>query len=56
MRIKAKSGLEGGAWIDGYDYPNKDKTFHYVRFFKSRVISHLVITAILDVIMNILQR
>ena len=25
MRIKAKSGLGGGAWIDGYDYPNKDK-------------------------------
>ena len=24
----AKSGLEGGAWIDGYDYQNKDKT-HY---------------------------
>ena len=21
----AKSGLEGGAWIDGYDYQNKDK-------------------------------
>ena len=21
----AKSGLESGAWIDGYDYQNKDK-------------------------------
>ena len=21
----AKSDLEGGAWIDGYDYQNKDK-------------------------------
>ena len=21
----AKSGLEGGAWIDEYDYQNKDK-------------------------------
>ena len=21
----ARSGLEGGAWIDGYDYQNKDK-------------------------------
>ena len=21
----AKSGLEGGAWIDGYDYQNKKK-------------------------------
>ena len=26
----AKSGLEGGAWIDGYDYQNKDKKhYHY---------------------------
>ena len=21
----AKSGLESGAWVDGYDYQNKDK-------------------------------
>ena len=26
----AKSGLEGGVWIDGYDYQNKDKKhYHY---------------------------
>ena len=26
----AKSGLEDGAWIDGYDYQNKDKKhYHY---------------------------
>ena len=26
----AKSGLEGGAWIDGYDYQIKDKQhYHY---------------------------
>ena len=26
----AKSGLEGGAWIDGYDYQNNDKKhYHY---------------------------
>ena len=24
-----KSGLKGGAWIDGYDYQNKDKKYHY---------------------------
>ena len=33
MRIlsdPAKSGLEGGAWIDEYDYQNKDKKhYHY---------------------------
>ena len=57
MRIIAKSGLEGGTWIDGYDYPNKDKSislrplFFYVHS-KTHVISHPVITAI----MNILQR
>ena len=22
----AKGGIESGAWIDGYDYQNKDKT------------------------------
>ena len=26
----AKNGPEGGAWIEGYDYQNKDKThYHY---------------------------
>ena len=26
----AKSGAEDGAWIDGYDYKDKDKThYHY---------------------------
>ena len=24
-QIRPKSGLESGAWIDGYDYQNKDK-------------------------------
>ena len=63
----AKSGLEGGAWIDGNDNQNKDKTlplskirvpyfFHAVYHSKTHVISHPVIAAILDVIMNIIQR
>ena len=70
MRIilsdQAKRGLEGGAWIDGYDYQNKDKTLPLqkirVRYFfcavyhsKTHVISNPVIAAILDVILNILQ-
>ena len=26
----AKSGLKSGAWVDEYDYQNKDKThYHY---------------------------
>ena len=57
----AKSGMKGGAWIDGYDYQNKDKkNNHYVRYFfhisKTHVISHPVIAATLDDILNILQR
>ena len=25
-----KSGLEGGAWVDGYEYKNEDKEhYHY---------------------------
>ena len=65
MRIisdAAKSGLEGGAWIDGYDYQNKDKnitiTIYKSPFFhnKTHVISHPVIAAILDVILNISKR
>ena len=62
-----KSGLESGAWIDGYDYQNKDtKTlplqkirvryfFHVVYHSKNHVISHPVIAAILDIILNILH-
>ena len=57
MRIIAKSGLEGDAWIDGYDYPNKDKNISLRPFFyahsKTQVISHSVITAILDTILTI---
>ena len=64
----AKRGLEGGAWIDGYDYQNKDKNstitkkYESVIFFcavyhsKTHVISNPVIAAIFDVILNILQR
>ena len=62
----AKRGLEGGAWIDGYDYQNKDKNititkkesvfFCAVYYSKIHVISNPVIAAILDVILNILQR
>ena len=62
----AKSGLEGGAWIDGYAYQNKDKnitiTQHKSPFFcavyhsTTHVISHPVIAAIFDVILNIYQR
>ena len=68
----AKSGTEDGAWIEGYDYQNKDKIhYHFeklesVIFFgavyhsKTHVISHPVIAAIFDgifdVIFSILQR
>ena len=56
-----------GAWMDGYDSQNKDKTlplrkirdcyfFLAVYHSKNHVISHCVIGAILDVILNILQR
>ena len=60
---QAKSGLESGAWINGYDYKNKDKksitiTKHSIRYFfrtlynsKTYVIPHPVIVAILDVIL-----
>ena len=69
MRIKlsdpGKSGLEGGAWIGGYDYQNKDKKqlplrkmivryfFRAVYHSTTHVISHPVIAAIFDVILNI---
>ena len=63
----AKSGLESGAWIVGYDYQNKDKIhYHYEKrvcyFFcavyhsENHVIPCPVIAAVLDVILNILQR
>ena len=62
----AKRGLEGGAWIDGYGYQNKDKNITITKnkspFFcavyhsKTHVISNTVIAAILNVILNILQR
>ena len=56
-----------GAWIDGYDSQNKDKTlplrkirvcyfFRAVNQSKKHVFSHPVIAAILNVILNILQR
>ena len=64
---QAKSGLESGAWINGYDYQNKDKKLPLrriksVTFFvqciiaKTYVIPHLVIADILDVILNNLHR
>ena len=53
----AKSGLEGGAWIDGYDYQNKDKKnkhfFRAVYHSTTHVITHPVIAAIFDIILNI---
>ena len=65
----AKSGLESAidAWIDGYDSQNKYKNititkiknllfFQVVYYSKNHVIPHPVIAAILDVILNILQR
>ena len=56
-----------GAWIDGYDSQNKDKNititknkclffFRAVYYSKNHVIPHPVIAAILNVILNILQR
>ena len=59
----AKSGLES-AWIDGYDSQNKDKNititknksllfFRAVYHSKNHVIPHPLITAILDIILNI---
>ena len=64
----ATSGLKSPAWIDWYDYQNKDRKlfYHYEKirghyFFhamyhnKSHVMPHPVITAILDSILNILQ-
>ena len=56
-----------GAWIGGYDSQNKDKNITITKnksplFYcavyhsKNHVISHPVITAILDVILNTLQR
>ena len=32
MADLAKDDLESGVWIDEYDYENKDKKYHYVRF------------------------
>ena len=63
----AKSDLEGGACTDGYDYQNKDKNITITKnksllFFcavyhsKTHVISFPVITAILDILLNILHR
>ena len=62
----AKSGLES-AWIDGYDSQNRDKNItitkiksllfsHAVSYSNNHVIPHPVIAAILNVILNILQR
>ena len=63
----AKSGPEGGAWIDGYDYLKKTKhititknkstlfSFRAVYHSKTHVISHPVIAVILNVILSILQ-
>ena len=63
----AKDGLESDAWVDGYDNQNKDKNitiaknksllffFRAVYHSKNRVITHPVIAAILDIILNILQ-
>ena len=67
----AKSGFESGAWIDGYDYQNRDthkKHNHYGKisplFFSVQCIitkpmwfhnPHPSISAISDIILNILQ-
>ena len=63
-----KSGLGSGAWINGYDDQNKDtqKHYHYEKISllvfsavyqnKTHVIPYPVISAILDAILNILQR
>ena len=32
----AKSGLEGGAWIDRYDYKNKEKTHYHCEKLRVR--------------------
>ena len=56
-----------GVWIDGYNSQNKDKNitimknksllfFRAVYHSKKHLIPHPVIAAILDVILNILQR
>ena len=56
-----------GAWIDGYDSQNKDKVititknksllfFPAVYHSKNHLIPHRVIGAILEVILNVLQR
>ena len=56
-----------GAWLDGYDSPSKDKNititkiksllfFHAVYYSKKLVIPHPVFAAILNGILNILQR
>ena len=56
----AKGGLESRVWIDEYCYQNKDKkkniTKSAVYHSKNYVISHSVIAAILDVILNISKR
>ena len=64
---QTKSGPESGAWVDGYNYQNKDKKhYHYKKqesvtfsvqciIQKKHVILHPVIAAILN-ILNILHR
>ena len=66
----AKSGLESSAWIDGYDYQNRHKKNYHYEKNKSVIYSeqcivkktmwfhniHPVISAILDDILDILQR
>ena len=63
----AKEGLESGAWIDEYNYQNKDKNsitksmslfvfFRAVYHSKNHVILHSVIAAILDVFLSISKR
>ena len=64
----AKSGLESVAWFDGYDYQNRDKKplrlqkirvcylSRAVYHSKNHVIPRPVIAAILDGILNMLQR
>ena len=58
----AKSGLEGGVWIDGYDYQKKEKNIAITKnktpLFLSMqsIIAQLldpVIATIFDVILNI---
>ena len=42
---QAKSGLESGAWVDGYDYQNKDKKYYHYEKLESDMFFHAVYIA-----------